>query len=92
MIQRTVYTGKSILPLACNLGHFHESFTVIYTPTGITVTIAKWLVGQKLFLFKFIMGLQSGYAAHPCLTGTSFHPESHIYMAIYELDCVERQK
>ena len=30
------------------------------------------------------------FAAHPCSLGMSFHPESHIYLSIYELDCVKQ--
>ena len=30
------------------------------------------------------------FAAHPYPPGTSFHPESHIYVSFYELDCVEQ--
>ena len=29
------------------------------------------------------------FTAYPCPAGMSLHSESHIYMSIYELDCVE---
>ena len=65
---------------------------------GIVLNFEITNVDYKLnMLFKKCIYKNDGvtgygvmFAAHQYPPGTSFHPESHIYMSFFDLDCVEQ--